>query len=185
MTLRQVQVALVSAGILLSTTIVIADQLGAFRSGPPPEWESCEDMQEFYIRRFESALGFGLSRMPTPPMLDRSGVLDLGRARYTIQRLELVGLLNGPDPVVYEPIRHNVKVVEDYRSRALTPFETRALAKLRAGGFMEYAEGPEPGTLLAFGALRGDGSCLKCHKDKKEGDLLGAFTYALRVKPQS
>jgi hypothetical protein len=184
MTPRPVQAALVSAAIALSTTIVIAHQLPGLRLATPPEWESPEDMQDFYIRRFESAIGFGLSRMPTPPMLDRTGVLDLGPARYTIERLELVGLLNGPDPVVYEPIRHNVKTVDDYRGRALTPFETKALARLRAGGFIDVAEG-ERGTLLVFGALRGNGSCLKCHKDKREGDLLGAFTYALRAKPQS
>lgn len=185
MTPRPVQVAFVAAAIALSTTIVIAHQLPSLRLTPPPEWESAEDMQDFYIRRFESAIGFGLSRMPTPPMLDRAGELNLGSARYTIDRLELVGVLNGPDPVVYAPIRHNVKTVDDYRGRALTAFETKALAKLRAGGFMDMAEGAKPGTLMVFGALRGDGSCLKCHKDKKEGDLLGAFTYVLRAKPQS
>src|SRR5262245_56262345 len=102
MTRRPVQAALVSAAIVLSATIVIAGQLPGLRLTPPPEWESWEDMQDFYIHRFESAIGFGLSRMPTPPMLDRSGVLNLGHAVYTIERLELVGLLNGPDPVVYE-----------------------------------------------------------------------------------
>jgi hypothetical protein len=33
-----------------------------------------------------------------------------------------------------------------------------------------------------MGALRGEPSCLKCHKDRRDGDLLGAFSYTLRAR---
>jgi hypothetical protein len=79
MTPRPIQTALVATAIVLSSTIVIAHQFSGFRQVPPPEWESAEDMQDFYIRRFESAIGFGLSRMPTPPMLTIGGISGVWR----------------------------------------------------------------------------------------------------------
>ena len=175
---------LTSAAILVSATVASGQLESAFRPLPAPEWESFEEMHDFYTRRFESAYGFGLARMPQPPMLDRSGRLDLGRARYAIDRLELVGLLKHSAPVVYTPVRHTGRAADDFRGRALTPFETRALAALRAGTDIEVGAATPSGTLELVGALRGDGSCLKCHKDKKAGDLLGAFTYRLRPSPR-
>lgn len=183
MRLSLINAAMASAATLLSATIVIGQQDNTIKL-VRPEWESFEEMHDFYTRRFESADGFGLSRMPQPPMLDRSGVLDLGRTRYSIERLELVGLLKRTTPVVYVPLRHSVRFdPKDFRGRRPTDFETRALAALRAGRDIESAAGDEPGTLRIVGALRGDGSCLKCHNDKKAGDLLGAFTYTLRPLP--
>ena len=58
-----------------------------------PTWETCGEMHDNYVDRFASSPGFGLSRMWQPPMLDRSGVLDFGRSRYSIENIELVGLL--------------------------------------------------------------------------------------------
>jgi hypothetical protein len=141
-------------------------------------------MHDYYTRRFESADGFGVSRMPTPPMLDRSGVLDLGQQRYAITRLELIGLLKRPTPVAYVPLRHATTYdPADFMSRPLTGFETRALVALRRGRVIVSAPGEEPDTLRVVGALRGNGSCLKCHKDRNEDDLLGAFTYTLQAVP--
>jgi hypothetical protein len=36
-----------------------------------------------------------------------------------------------------------------------------------------------------MGSLRAKDSCVSCHRDKKIGDLLGAFTYRLRVLPKA
>ena len=63
----------------------------------------------------------------------------------------------------------------------MTDFETRALAALRTGKDIESTTGAAPDTIVVVGALRGDGSCLKCHTERKEGELLGAFTYTLRI----
>ena len=73
MTRRFVFAAMTAAAILLTATIVIAQAPNGLWPAPP-QWESFEEMQDFYIRRFESAQGFGLSRMPQPPMLDWSAV---------------------------------------------------------------------------------------------------------------
>ena len=180
MKLSLVNAVIATAVVVLNATIVIGQQDSTVRP-VRPEWESFEEMHDFYTRRFDLAEGFGLSRMPQPPMLDRSGVLDLGRTRYSIASLELVGLLKKSTPVVYVPLRHNVRFdPKDFKGRPPTDFETRALAALRAGGDIEVAAGDEPGTLRVVGALRGEGHCLKCHTDRKASDLLGAFTYTLR-----
>jgi hypothetical protein len=175
--------AIAAAVILVSTAIVVGQQPDPFRILPAPEWESVEEMHDFYTRRFESSLGFGVSRMPQPPMLDRSGTLDTGRTRYAVERLELVGLLESATPRVYVPRRHDrLLEAKDFTSRALTPFEARALAALRAGKDVEVAADRGSNALDVLGALRGDGSCLKCHTGSRESDLLGAFSYTLRPR---
>ena len=168
---------LVSAYALVTTTSVVAQQ----RDPWPPLWMCEEEMHEYYIRRFESSEGFGLSRMPQPPMLDRTGVLQVAGKRYSVDRLELVGLQTGPEPVVYVPRRHNLPFNRaDFQSRQLSSFEQKALDRLRMGRTIELSPGTVPDTIEVMGALRGDGTCLKCHKNVKEGELLGAFTYRMR-----
>ena len=163
-----------SAFALVSATLVVAQQR--------PQWLCEEEMHDYYIRRFESSEGFGLSRMPQPPMLDRTGELNLAGKRYSIERLELVGLQTGPEPLAYVPLRHNLPFKStNYLSRKLSAFEQRALDALRNGGTVERSRGDEPATFEVMGALRAHGSCLKCHQTVKEGELLGAFSYRLRL----
>jgi hypothetical protein len=148
----------------------------------PPEviWETCEEMHDGYVKRFASSPGFGMSRMVRPPMLDRSGVLDFGRTRYSIESIELVGLLLQETPVVHVPQWHGSAVSAGFKSRDLTDFEKESLAALRAGDDMTSHTSERSGVLLCMGSLRANASCVNCHKAKKAGDLLGAFTYRLR-----
>lgn len=175
-------VVLASAYALFSATLVVAQQGDPLKTiRVPPQWHCEDEMHEYYIRRFESSEGFGLSRMPQPPMLDRTGVLELAGKRYSIERLELVGLQTAPVPVVYMPLRHSLPFKKtDFQSRQLSPFEERALDVLRKGQTVERSPGAESDTIEIMGALRGDGSCLKCHTGVKQGELLGAFSYRLR-----
>jgi len=145
-------------------------------------WESCEEMHDSYVKRFVSAEGFGMSRMLTPHMRDTSGVLDLGRTRYSIESIELVGLLQQPQPMVYLPALHNSGPKASIGQRAPTTFEASAIASFRAGKGM--ASQSEPGALRCIGAVRATNACLSCHEDRKAGDLLGAFTYRLKALPQ-
>ena len=178
----------VSAYALVSATLVVAQQRDPWKiidmtPGQPsaPLWQCEEDMHDYYVRRFELSDGFGLSRTVQLPMRDRTGVLQLAGKRYSIERLELVGLLNGPEPIVYEPLRHKLPFNRtDFRSRQLSSFEQQALATLRKGQAVERSRSTDTDTVEIVGALRGDGACLKCHKTAKEGDLLGAFSYRLR-----
>jgi hypothetical protein len=149
-------------------------------AAPAPRWESCEELHDTYLRRFQDSEGFGLSRMMRAPMLDRSGVLDTGREQYTLDRIELIGLLQQPQPVVYTPSFHTSRPDPAHRSRALTPFEAKALSGFRAGRDIAVESNKDTGAMTGcVGAVRATTTCLRCHEDAKAGDLLGAFSYAL------
>src|SRR5262245_53410819 len=62
---------------LIGASVLSAQTPGLFPAQPAPVWESCEEMHDTYVARFESAEGFGLSRMLRPAMLDREGVLEM------------------------------------------------------------------------------------------------------------
>jgi hypothetical protein len=148
-----------------------------------PTYESCADLHDAYLHRFESAPGFGLSRMAQPPMLDRTGVVALGRKSYAIDTIELIGLLKLETPVAYVPRWHGAKP-DGFSSRGLTAFEKQSLDEFRAGRNGASAdEGKD--VVFCMGSLRAKDSCVSCHRDKKIGDLLGAFTYRLRVLPKA
>ncbi|MEI6862297.1 MAG: hypothetical protein WCL04_08600 [Verrucomicrobiota bacterium] len=72
--------------------------------------------------------------------------------------------------------------------RDLNGFETEALARLKAGedvvikplgDSFNVAIKSLGGSFRMLGAVRAQKSCLECHEDKHEGDLLGAFSYLL------
>jgi hypothetical protein len=154
---------------------------GGYR-GLNQTWESCEEMHDSYVKRFISAEGFGISRMMTPHMRDISGMLDLGRTRYNIESIELIGLLQQPKPTVYVPAAHDFGLKLSTGQRPPTDFETSALASLRTGRDMVSQD--SAGALRCIGAVRAADACLSCHEDKKRGALLGAFTYRLKALPK-
>jgi hypothetical protein len=59
--------------------------------------------------------------------------------------------------------------------RAADPFEAYAISLLKKGEALVRWERAD--FMRAVGAIRAAASCLKCHEDAKEGDVLGAFTY--------
>jgi hypothetical protein len=173
---------LTTAGAVLVGAAFLNAQNVVTPARPDPVWESCEEMHDTYVARFDSSIGFGLSRMARPQMLDRAGTVDLGQTKYSIQSIELIGLLNRPAPVVYVPLMHGATVdSKTAQSRPLTDFEQDSLSAFRGG--KGIASTPEKsGTMRCMGALHANESCLRCHKDKKAGDMLGAFTYELRPR---
>lgn len=180
--MRAIFVAVTVLFVTLGGRAFSAQDLKPLTAAAPPQiWESREEMHDDYVRRFESAAGFGMSRMLRPPMLDRSGTLETGRSRYSIEAIELVGHLQTDAPTVYVPISHDAALRSSFGSRDLTNFEKSALAKLTAGNQLVGTEDDgSGGTLAVVGALRAKETCLKCHGSRKAGDLLGAFTYRLR-----
>jgi hypothetical protein len=169
--------AIVGGMSLIGGAFVTAQQDPRTLGGQPPQWESCEEMHDMYTRRFAAARGFGLSRMPQPAMSDRTGVLDSGRVKYSLDSIELVGLLKPGAPVVYVPGPHTEKPA-DFKSRPLGEFEDAAIAAFRQGKDI-VSTTDASGSLRCVGALRARESCVGCHQDKKAGDLLGAFSYRL------
>ena len=64
-----------AAMVWLGGTVFVAQENRLQRTASPT-WESCDEMHDYYVRRFEGTPGFGSSRMLQPRMLDRSGTLD-------------------------------------------------------------------------------------------------------------
>ena len=147
-------------------------------TGPPPRWESCEELHDMYLKRFESMEGFGVSRMYRPPMRDLSGVLETGRAEFSLGRLELIGLLQHAAPRVYTPFSHASRPDPALKGRPLTTFEERAIADFRKGRDIAV-DTSQDGPTACVGAVRAKPACLECHDGAKAGDLLGAFSYGL------
>ena len=121
---------------------------------------------------FESASGFGFGRMA---MIETSrGTLVPSRA---VDRVELVSLLT-----VYEPSAYVLDematpaLARQAKRRTLDEFEQRGLEAVRRGENVVWTR--EAPTRM-FGAIRAKKTCLECHVEAKEGELLGAFTYYL------
>jgi len=173
-------VAVGSFVCMLSAAIYAAQNPAPASVNSPPIYESCADLHDTYLHRFESAPGFGVSRMVQPPMLDRRGVVALGRKSYSIETIELIGLLKLDRSVAYVPMWHGAKP-DGFSGRSLSDFETRSLDQLRAGRNVVVADDDGSGTMQCLGSLRVKDSCMNCHRDKQVGDLVGAFAYRLRV----
>lgn len=165
------------------------------------QWESFEQMHEFYEHSFVESEGFGISRILTfDEPQDRR--LKIEGQPYTVAKLNLIGLMKA-EGQVYEPswismMRNNLS---DYPARSLTTNEEDAIRELRGGSNLVWSHHPAPFsqnrhaniteldlseqnrpltqdsyTLIA--PLRAGASCLDCH-DAKRGELLGAFVYTM------
>ncbi len=97
---------------------------------------------------------------------------------WKVVRVELVGLLKHPEPVVYPSDRLPAMAdLKDAPTRAPDAFEAAGVAALRKGddGFA----GRRGDEVRYVGAVRSAEACVKCHGGER-GDLLGAFAYRLR-----
>ncbi len=99
-------------------------------------------------------------------------------SEWHVETLELVSLLLHDEPVIYvsdrlpEMTRHH-----DTATRPLDRFERFALPTLEEGEDLVTAQTEEG--LRMLGAVRSNRQCIACHGGNR-GDLLGAFSYALR-----
>ena len=99
-------------------------------------------------------------------------------SRWQVDRIELIGLLLHPEPVVYVSERlPSMTKVRDIPTRPLDEFEANGLVTLRRGGTL--AVGTVESQARMLGALRSARQCVECHGGQR-GDLLGAFSYTFR-----
>lgn len=126
-----------------------------------------------YVKDRQHVAGFqahGFSKMPEPA------------GEWKIASLELVGLLQHPEPVVY--VSSKLPKMDELKAaptRQLDPFETAALKALREGADLHMNEGASDVRFL--GAIRATKQCITCHGGER-GALLGAFTYRLQPEKQ-
>jgi hypothetical protein len=140
-------------------------------------------MHESSVSDFVYAGGFGFFK-------DRGHVAGFESHRFSstpepdepwkLQNVDLVGLLMHDEPVVY--ISSHLPRMDELReapTRKLDTFESVGLPGLRRGDDLFVRE--TAGRLRMLGAIRATKQCTSCH-DCERGDLLGAFSYTLRLE---
>ncbi len=158
---------------------------------PDRQFDSAEAMHTDHIHRFETAPGFGMSRIMIMP---RASELTLAYDTYLVPKPDLIALES--KPIAYKSRAEMISLASltnrttraRLETRPLSELETKAIASLREGRNLvvqpttfpvETLRGThEVAGLLAVGALRAKASCAKCH-EVAEGTLLGAFSYTL------
>ena len=115
----------------------------------------------------------------TYAIITEAGKYDRNRKAWEAKSIDLIGLVKSDTPVVYV----SEKVAEwagdgELPTRPLDEFELAGLHDLAKGDNL-FGRSRE-GVIRLLGAVRAESSCVACHEDKKEGDLLGAFSYVLR-----
>jgi hypothetical protein len=141
------------------------------------QWSSDYDLHAYFVDRFLESPGNGISRVYQAPMSIRDSMRlrITSRDTYRLESFDLIGVGKHPDPVAFLGRRHQT-VSLNRQTRALTAFEERAVAELKAGEDVAV-EANETGRFVV-GALRAQEDCLKCHGGKT-GDVLGALSYRL------
>jgi hypothetical protein len=164
--------------------------------------EALRILHEQTVQTFVDQPGFGASRLlplhrpgPYPRMMtvpagsERAALscassalvdyLDPPRERWTVAKLELIGVSRHPEPIVVldgKPARPDPR---QHGMRALDAFEKASLAALKQGSQVEMGS-LAGGEIRMVGAIRAQASCLQCHNKERKDDVLGAFTYVLR-----
>ena len=100
---------------------------------------------------------------------------------YTLERLELVGLVRNLEPAVYvSEFLPRMTELNSVVTRPVDGFEAAGLKRLAAGeDLVANAVGPK---VRLLGAIRNMAACVECHGGQR-GDLLGAFSYRLAEAP--
>ena len=100
---------------------------------------------------------------------------------WRLARVELIGLVAGPDPVAYASAElPRMGETASHITRSLTDFERAALPRLAAGEWV--VAGADGDRLRAVGALPAANACAECH-GVEEGRLLGALSYEFARPP--
>jgi len=136
-------------------------------------------------------------------VIDLIGLLQAPKPRVyaTMQDLYVRDEMPAEDPIQTAPEQRAAEVRElriptlplttlkrerqqekEWKVRDLDSFETKALELLQAGNALVWQD--QGRTFRAVGAIRMQATCAHCHEDKKDGDLLGAFTYFGFKNPQ-
>ncbi len=103
--------------------------------------------------------------------------LPVPKPRYTLERLELVGLVRNPEPSVYvSEFLPRMTELDTTATRPVDGFEATGLKRLSEGeDLVANAVGSK---VRLLGAVRNMTACVECHGGQR-GDLLGAFSYRL------
>ncbi len=111
-----------------------------------------------------------------PHRISKTPTEGLAPGSWRFRKLELVSLLKHSKPAVY--VSANLPRMSDLHNaptRPLDAFESAALPRLAKDDLVVHSTDDR---LRVLGSIRAAEACLACHA-KKQGDLLGAFSYHL------
>lgn len=146
-------------------------------------------MHDDFVLAFVQSEGFGRMRV-TPMMRVMSGYRTRGDKPLWVQDLEMIGIARHDPPVVFSSAFQGFQHSEEGMARAARP-GGRPLTDAERTDVRVLEEGqrlvvrPQGDALRVVGPISAGNECLGCHKDKRAGDLLGAFVYTLRPLPEA
>jgi len=175
-----------AATVVVTVAASVGASLAIERDDPMDDlWR----MHDVYVLAFIDSEGFGERRLPA-----MSGLLHkpVEGTPWFVADLQLIGVAKHDPPrvfgggmsmdVFHRP--HRDMPLTRSRGRPITAEERQALRDLEAGQrLVTHRRGPAG--LQAIGAIRAGDECLGCHKNKRAGDMLGAFVYRLEPMPKT
>lgn len=104
---------------------------------------------------------------------------SLSTPEWRLERLELIGLLKYPAPVVYSSNEvPTMAELEKAPTEPLNAFEQKAVERLRSNWSENVVVNETSDEIHIVGGLRASKSCIACHA-VESGQMLGALTYRL------
>lgn len=146
-------------------------------------------MHDDFVLAFVQSEGFGRMRV-TPMMRVMSNYRTRGETPLWVQDLQLIGIARHDPPVVFSSAFQGFQHSEEGMALAARP-GGRPLTDAERADVRALEEGerlvvrPQGAALRVAGPISAGDECLGCHKDKRAGDLLGAFVYTLRPLPEA
>ena len=170
--------------VLMSIAAIVGVSFAVERDNAPRELLR---MHDDAVLQFIDSEGFGQRRLPAmSKVLHR----QVDGTDFVLFRLELIGVAKHNPPKVFSADmsifhRPNKTLPPAARvdGRAMTRWERHALRDLYNGQRLIVEKQADRG-LRVVGAIHAGGECLGCHKDKRAGDMLGAFVYTLVPSPR-
>ena len=124
-----------------------------------------------FIKDRRHVAGFQSHRFTTVPVSGK-------KSQWAVQRLDLVSLLLHNEPVAYDSdFLPRMDELRGATTRPLDEFEQSSVGKMTRGE--DFAIAVSGDRVRMLGSLRSTKQCAKCHGGQR-GDLLGAFSYALK-----
>ncbi len=140
-------------------------------------------MHDDFVLAFVQSQGFGRMRI-TPMMRVMQDYRIRGETPLYVQGVQLIGIARHDPPMVFssgfQGFQHSEEGMElppRREGRPLTEVERADVRALEDG--RRLVMHPQADALRVTGPIRAGAECLGCHKDKRAGDLLGAFVYTL------
>lgn len=175
-------------GLIAMVAMVTAAGWASAVGRTPPAEDALLRMHDDFVLAFVQSEGFGRARV-TPMMRLMHDYRTRGETKLWVQDLQLIGIARHDPPVVFSSAFQGFQHAEEgmalaprREGRPLTDEERADVRALESG--QRLVVSAQGDALRATAPIHAGGECLGCHKDKRAGDLLGAFVYTLRPLPE-